>query len=61
MTTATEQQPIDAPTSDPSSEHFVIRSFEDALAWVRANNPNMATNRPQDLDWQAIKNEGRRY
>ena len=58
---ATTELQKELPTPGPESEDFVIRSFEDALAWVRYQNPNMATNRPQDLDWQAIKKEGRRY
>ena len=54
-------QDIAVPELDPLSDDFVIRSFGDAVAWFRARNPDMATNRPQDLDWQAIKAEGRRY
>jgi hypothetical protein len=38
-----------------------IKTFEDALAWFRAQNPNMENNHPEDLDWQAIKAAGRRY
>ena len=43
------------------TDHLSIRTFEDALRWLELRNPSMATNRPQDLDWAAIKNEGRRY
>ena len=55
------EQEVLMPTSDPHSDEFVVSSFEDALAWLHAQNPNMATTRPQDLDWQAIKAQGRRY
>ena len=51
-------QETPAPALDPHSDEFVINTFEDALAWFRAQNPNMETNRPQDLDWQAIKAQG---
>jgi hypothetical protein len=36
-------------------------SFDEALAWFRSQNPNMEKNHPEELDWQAIKSEARRY
>ena len=57
----TTDQQVPAPALDPHSDKFEIKTFEDALAWFRAQNPDMATTRPQDLDWQAIKAQGRRY
>ena len=56
----TEEQG-EVPVPGPESEDFVIRSFEDAVAWMRYQNPNTAINRPQDVDWQALKKQGRRY
>jgi hypothetical protein len=40
---------------------YEFASFEEALAWMRSQNPNMENNHPEDLDWQAIKAAGRRY
>jgi hypothetical protein len=36
-------------------------NWDDALAWVHSQNPNMENNHPEDLDWQAIKAAARRY
>jgi hypothetical protein len=46
---------------DAASEESRLKTWEDIVARLHARNPTMATNRPQDLDWQAIKSEGRRY
>ncbi len=36
-------------------------SWDEVLAWVDSRNPNMENNHPEDLDWQALKAEWRRY
>jgi hypothetical protein len=38
-----------------------FENFDEALAWVRSQNPNMEKNHPEDLDWQALKASWRRY
>jgi len=43
------------------SEPFEIRTHEAALAWILSRNPNPAANRPEDIDWQQLRAEGRRY
>ena len=39
--------------------HFA--NFDEVLAWLHSQNPNMENNHPEDLDWQAIKAAARRY
>jgi hypothetical protein len=50
-------------TADPRhlGEGFEIKTYEDAVAWILSRNPNLPKNRPEDTDWQQLKNEGRRY
>ena len=55
--------------ADPKTEHLAIdgtkpsmdRAFEDAVAWMLSRNPAIESNRPEEIDWQEIKSEGRRY
>jgi len=35
--------------------------FDEVLAWLHKQNPNMENNHPEDTDWQALKAWGRRY
>jgi hypothetical protein len=42
------------------SEQFEVKTHEDALAWILSRNPTLPTNRPEDTDWQQLKNQGRR-
>ena len=43
------------------SPSFEIKTNEDALVWVLSRNPNPEGNRPEEIDWQQMKNEGRRF
>ncbi len=37
-----------------------FRNSDEARAWMLSRNPNMPEHSP-DIDWQAVKAEGRRY
>lgn len=43
------------------TSHSPIKTHQDAVAWVLSRNPNPELNHPEDIDWQQLKSDGRRF
>jgi hypothetical protein len=49
---------LGSPVKDAESR---FKSFEEARAWMLSRNPSPLPEHSPDIDWQALKAEGRRY